>query len=142
MGNYIVQADIEQQISAAVVIQLTDDSGGETVDLANLNAVIDDAEGIANGYLEDRYTVPLSPVPPGLKTAVVDIAVYRLHLRRPGSVTDDVSRQFKMAMDFLRDVAKGVASLGTTTPAPDTTSHSVDFQADDRKFTDESMEGF
>jgi len=141
MGDYIVQADIEQQVSAELVIQLTDDSGAGVVNTVNLNQVIDGAEGQANGYLEGNYSVPLYPVPPGLKVAVLDITVYRLYLRR-GAVPEQIDRQYQNAVGFLRDVSRGVASLGASTPAPGTTSNSVDFQSDDRKYTDETLGGF
>ena len=142
MGDYIVQADLEKLLSVDIVIQLTDDTGAGVVDQDNLNEVIAGSEGEANGYLQTKYTVPISPVPPGLKVAVADIAAYRLHLRRPGAVTDQVDRQYKNAVDFLKNVSKGLASLGDEAAAPEDTSHAVDFTSDTRKFTDESMESF
>ncbi len=142
MGDYIVQADLENQISPEVVIQLTDDTGSGAVNVVNLNQAIDGAEGQANGYLQHKYAVPLSPAPPGLKVMVLDLAVYRLYLRRPGSMPEDVDRQYRNAVGFLRDVSNGVAALGDETTIPDDTSNTVSFQSDDREFTKDSMEGF
>ncbi|MCS6869528.1 DUF1320 domain-containing protein, partial [Thermus sp.] len=65
-------------------------------------------------YLAQRYALPLPSLPEALKARALDIAVYRLFLRRgirPGTADEAVLSRYRDAVAWLRDVALGKAAL-------------------------------
>lgn len=141
MGNYIVKADILEQIPVSDLIELTDDDNTGSVDDSIVNGAIDNSEGEVDGYLASRYSTPVTPVPNIIKAFTVDVAIHRLYGRRQGA-TEDVEKRYKNAIQFLKNVSKGVVTLGVASPAPENSGSDVDFKSDDRIFNRESMDGF
>lgn len=141
MGNYIVKADILEQLPEDTLIQLTDDENLGTVNDARVDAAINDAEGEADGYLSTRYTVPLSPAPASIKKFTADIAIYNLFGRRD-TVPPDREKRYENAIKFLVNVSKGIVTLGAQEPEPTTTAGSVEFTSNERTFTRSKLEGF
>lgn len=118
---YCSAADMEDLLSVAVLIQLTDDEGLRVVHAGRVEKAISDASAEINAYCAQRYTVPIDPVPDILRKISVDIAAYNLHSRRK-QMPDDVKDRYKTAVAFLRAVSTGTATLGVEdphgTPAP------------------------
>lgn len=86
-------------------------------------AALQKASAIANGYLRDRYTLPLSgDIDPGLVDAVCQIAAYRLMALRgynPNSGADSLIRQgWVDATEWLKRVANGQVSLAVVQGQP------------------------
>lgn len=93
-------------LPSAVLARFTDD---EQV------SAIEQASGIANGYLRSQYDPPFVVVPDDLKLHVCRISAYFL-MRRigfdPEKGSDVVIREdYRDAIAWLKDVAKGVVSL-------------------------------
>lgn len=61
-----------------------------------------------DGYIGTRYQLPLPAVPGLVNTWAVSIARYHLHLN---GAPDHVVRDWKAAMDALKDVAAGRINL-------------------------------
>jgi len=116
MGNYITQADLESKISKSLLIQLTDDDKTGLIDSAKIDSAIADAEAEINGHIATKYTVPVSPVTDLLKKLARTIAVKNLYDRRP-STPENVNDNYDNAVAFLKEVARGNATLGVD-PAP------------------------
>ncbi|MBK8268023.1 MAG: DUF1320 domain-containing protein [Planctomycetes bacterium] len=113
--SYITNANIESRLGTALYIQLTDDAGTGMADATKADEARLGAEGEANSYLATRYTVPVdvtsSPeVAAVLTSFVLDIAVYRLHRRKP-PVPPDVVRAYAEAVTWLGRVASAVVQL-------------------------------
>jgi phage gp36-like protein len=117
VGAYISRNDIGNAIAEDVLKYLVDDERQGSITPAGEERIeqrIQDAESEVNSYLAQRYTLPLPEVPPVLKARALDIAVYRLFLRRgirPGSADESVIDQYRLAVSWLKDVATGRASL-------------------------------
>ncbi|MCF8719215.1 gp436 family protein [Nitrospina gracilis] len=141
MGNYIAKADLLELVPLADLVALTDDNNTGSEDDTKIDGMIADAEGTVDGYLATRYDTPLATVPNIIKTITVDVAVYRLHGRRQGP-PEDVVKRYEDAIRYLRDIAKGVVTLGVDTPAPDSTRNEVNIKSDDRLFGRDQMKGF
>lgn len=141
MGNYIVKADILKQITEADLIELTDDDNTGSVNDSIVDGAIIDSEGLVDGYLASRYTTPLSTVPNIIKAFTVDVAIYRIYGRREGA-PEDVEKRYNDARQFLKDVSKGVVTLGVKVPAPENSGSQVDIKSDDRIFNRENLNGF
>lgn len=95
-----------------------------SVDTLVQQQALERASSLASTYLRDRYTLPLAePYDPALVDAVVQIAVWRLMMRRgfsPQSGTDTALRLgYEDAMDFLKRVANGQAQLSVVQASPE-----------------------
>lgn len=71
------------------------------------NALQDATEEI-DSYIGVRYQLPLPNVPNNLKRIACDIARYRLYYQQP---TEEVRQRYTDAIDFLKRVADGKATL-------------------------------
>ena len=140
MPTYATSADIQTLIGADEYVALTDRDGDGGEDAGVADSALAHAEGIANGYLArspDVSTVPLSPVPDAVRSAVVDIAIHRL---AGNNATEEQRFRYEEAMKWLRDVAKGIATIGADPGAADS-SDEVMFQAGGAYFTRENQRG-
>jgi phage gp36-like protein len=90
---------------------------------------LEKASGVADSYLRKRFTLPLvaadppeDPWPDELTRAVVHIAACDLLARRgfvPGSGADQIVIDRKAdAIDWLKDIAKGLAELDVEDSTP------------------------
>lgn len=87
-----------------------------TRDDAKVARALDDASALIDGYISQRYPLPLPSVPAVLREACVSIAVYKL-ATDPGALTEDIRARYDDALRFLRDVASSKAALGLPTLA-------------------------
>ncbi len=141
--SYILQADLLGQISNAQLIQLTDDAQSGTVDAAKVTQAIAEAEAEVNGYVATKHSVPLAaPIPDLVKQLSVDIAIYRLYHRRQ-RVPDDVRKSYEDAVAKLKDIAKGVLTLGIDPPpAESSKATSGEVFGPERVFDRDKLGGF
>jgi len=140
---YCTQTDIEEQTSQAELIELTDDAGAGAVDATAVARAVADADAEIDSYCGSRYTLPFSPVPVMIRKLSVDIAVYNLFSRRAIlKISDERQKRYDNAVRFLRDVARGLISLGADAPTPVNTSDTASIAGNDRLFTREKMSGF
>ena len=134
---YSAQSDITEQISESDLIELADDTGVGAVDASVVARAIADADGEIDSYCGSRYAVPFSPVPVMIRKLAVDIAVYNLYTRRAVlKLPEERQKRYENAVRFLRDLAKGIISLGADAPAePDSGKPQATSSKDDRIFT-------
>jgi len=142
---YCTLADILGRIDEATVIQLTDDEGTGAVHAGRVDEAIADADQEIDGYAGTRYAVPMSPVPAILKKLSVDIAIHNLFGRRSRKEPEERAERYKVAVELLRQIARGAFSLGPSDPDGNPpASDAPEMSADNpqRTFTRGSMEGF
>lgn len=78
---------------------------------------IDRAEGVVNGYVGQRYSLPFSTVPPLIRAITEDIAVYyaiRGALNQDGKVKNVYLDDYKLAMTTLEKISEGDLALFDT----------------------------
>jgi len=139
---YSAEADILEQLDEDILIQLTDDVDAGVVDDDAVTRAIADADSEIDAYCGKRYSVPFSTVPPRVRKLSVDIAIYDLYARRKGAPEDRKTR-YENAIRFLKDVAKGVATLGEDDPdGSPAEANTPDIDQSDRIFTRDKMKGF
>lgn len=110
MPVYATVAELENLISKAILIQLTDDQKINQVDDAVASLHLDNAEGEVNAALSaGGYTVPVAlPIPSGagiIKAATLWLATCGLAARR-GTIPDDYKSQceyYRGVLDRIRD---------------------------------------
>jgi phage gp36-like protein len=144
--SYCTQSDLLKIIPEQDLVQLTDDTvPAAEINDDNVDKAISDAGELIDGYLRDRYSLPLAPVPGLIGTLAADIAVYRLYARRAKlDVPEGVTERYKGAIKLLEQIQKGAIALGAgsvATPESDS-SESVSFTSQDRIFTRNTMKGF
>ena len=117
---YVTNSDIETRMGTARYVQLTDDAGTGSANLAIVAEVRDGAEREVDSYLARRYAVPIDlttapELAALLKTVVLDLVEHRLHTRRP-PVPVDVAAKRASAVEWLARVASGEAELPSALP--------------------------
>ena len=108
MPAYATLADLTARAGEEEILQVADRDGDAVADADVVAAAIATAESEINGYIGARYRLPLAEVPELVKTWAVSIARYHLH--RDGA-PEHVVRDWKSAMDGLRDVSRSLISL-------------------------------
>ena len=122
---YIVNQDIIDRVGNDTAVQLTSETG-TTVITAVVDEVRLSSEGEVNGYLAKRYAVPVdltahADLAATLKGYTLDIAVFRLHKRRP-PVDKDIRASRDDAIKWLMGIVKGEIVLPASVTPASTTS--------------------
>lgn len=86
--------------------------------LDRIQTEIDNTRQLIDGYLGQRYALPLDPVPSILRAWAKDIVRYRLHKDLQHDEKSAVYRRYKDAIKLLEQVRDGVLSLGIGDPNP------------------------
>lgn len=140
---YCTREDIQEKISEADLIRLTDEFGAGIPDYAKIDNAITEAEAEVDSYCAKRHTVPFQPPVPAMITKVCkDIAVYNVWSIR-NAAPEDCEDRYTRAVAYLKNVANGIVELGGDSPEEtDDGGPSTTKSSDDKTFTMDSMEGF
>lgn len=114
MSAYCSQAQIEGEIQASDLINLTDDDTPPSgvVNATVLNQVIENASGVIDRYVGNIYTVPFSPVPAAVASLAVTITCYKLYRRRlVPDEKNNFTEDYLAAIKFLEAVNSGEKML-------------------------------
>lgn len=143
MPAYIVQADlVPAHITTARLAELTQDTvTSTTVDAAVVTALILAASAEVDGYLGRRYALPLASTPELVKQLAIRVTLYRLHGRRPGSMTEALESDYKDARRMLEEIASGTLTLGVH-PEAAVSERTVQVTGQDRTFGRTNMGDF
>jgi phage gp36-like protein len=134
--TYAVQQDLIDRFGNQEVLELSDRSNTGSIDATVVSRALTDADAEINGYLDGRYTLPLTTVPTVIVRLAADIARYYLYDDR---VTDAVKARYNDAVGYLQSVAKGIVSLGLdASNAQAVPSPGVKIISNDRVFTNGS----
>ncbi len=138
---YSTYEDVLHQIPLEELTELTTESG-DTPDLQVVEEAIARADSEIESYCGVRYSVPISPVPPLLRTLSVDMALYHMYSRR--STAPAVRRvKYTEAVSLLREIATGAAVLTGTEKPRETSDHDVAvLTSNSRLFTRDSLAGW
>lgn len=109
---YSTDTHLTDRISQDMVIQLTNDDGGDAVDQDILDRNRSACTEIVDGYLRGRYTVPATSGTELLAGIEADLLVDKLYSRR-GNIEkpDTVTENRKQAYALLQSIAKGDIQL-------------------------------
>jgi phage gp36-like protein len=119
---YITNSDIEKRLGHAAYVQFTDDFGSGSADDAVVDEARAGAEGEVDSYLARRYAVPIDlatnpELGPLLVSTTLDLAEYRLRLRRP-PVAAESRAAHDAAVAWLQMVARGEIDLPVRAALP------------------------
>lgn len=137
---YATVDDLKKQLPEDLLIQLTDDAGNGIIDTTVTDNALEAADVEIDGYLGERYTLPLSPVPNIINKQAVDVAIYNLYARRQGP-PDHWQSRYNNVIRFLEKVVKGDISLGAGDPEAGLADN-VEVSSSDRIFSRDTLKGF
>jgi len=109
---YASEQDIIDIYGAPRLDMLADIDANGTRDAAKIERALNTASDVIDGYISNRYALPLPRASGVLRDCCVSIAVYRM-ASDPTLMGEDVRQRYEDAIAFLKDVAKGVAGLGS-----------------------------
>ena len=120
MSAYTTLENFIDAVTLDVAIELTNLSDAETtsVDVDVFNRAQEKTSALIDGYISNRYTLPLATVPPLLAGIEVDLLYYEL-ARNGGD--EEARKRYDDAIKRLLDIHNGKLSLGlptATAPAP------------------------
>ncbi len=121
--TYVTKQQLVDRFTAEKMAQLTDRFGDGDLDNDVLAEAIADADRTIDAYVSPRHTLPLTQAmidASPLVRIAGDLVIYFLQ----GDLSsEDADRRYKDAMQFLRDVQSGKASLGAQDAITPTSGH-------------------
>lgn len=134
---YCTLADIEKALESRRLIELTDDEGLDVVNQGRIDEAIGTAQGEVDGYLAERYQVPVSPVPALIRAATVDLAIYNLYSRKmDDEMPETRQKRYEAAIRRLEKIAAGKIGLGIATPPEESQAEGMILAAPAKVFAD------
>lgn len=110
---YATQTDLEEQLSQAELIELTDDAGAGAVDGTVIARAIADAEAEIDAFAGVRHPVPFpAPAPRLIRKLAVDMAIYHLFARRMAAAPEERKERHLAAIQLLKKLAAGTIRIG------------------------------
>jgi phage gp36-like protein len=115
---YSSLSDIALTLPSLDIAQLTDDTGGLTINAACVTEVVSVADAIIDSMVRGRYSVPFLTVPAEIRDASRGLAIAGLFERRPtmtAGVPEPVKEKKAEIIDWLKGVRDGKNILNTGT---------------------------
>jgi phage gp36-like protein len=143
--SYATVNDVTARYPNRDLVQLTnEDPASTTVNSAPIQTALDDASAEIDGYLEGRFTLPLSDPPAVLSRLCADIAMYRMQVLRPLHDLADARRRYDDAIAMLAKVAAGELTLGLAADnqEPPAAPSAEGTQGPTRVFSRNTLKGF
>jgi hypothetical protein len=125
MGAFIVQKDLENALSPAVVLALFDDQSVGTASATAIAEVIDSAEAEVRSYLVNPFGTPLPAAAftdPLLRLACIDFAIVFAYERHPEYVrsqgeTGKLESRWKRAKERMERIQAAMQRPATLDPS-------------------------
>jgi phage gp36-like protein len=127
--GYATLEDVETRLGPAACVQLTDDEGAGSANVARLAEAVAAAEAEIDSRLAGRYAVPVDvsaevDAAGLLRALTLDLAEHRLYARRP-PVPDDVRLKATAAREWLHDILVGRAHLPLSQPTRENAAQGI-----------------
>lgn len=137
---YATLQTLTDQVGIGEVILSSDRDQNGVVDVGVVERALEDASSEIDSYIGSVYKLPINPVPGILITYSGIIALYRMSLET-GSYTEEKRKRYEDAIRWLRDVAKGVASLDGEVEAQPKSSGGIRYFTEAREFSRTKLGG-
>ncbi|MDT7533734.1 DUF1320 domain-containing protein [Sphingobium sp. SA2] len=140
--SYATQAMLEKRVGERTLVQLTDRGELPTgqIDASLITQALANTDAVINGYVGNRYRLPLDPAPDLVTDLALSIALYKLHVYAPDQKVKD---DYDQALRTLRDISSGAVKLDVAGVEPTASGSSgVQYIDRERPLTPESLTGF
>lgn len=108
---YATVQDLLDRESEDLIFAVFDRDRDSLLDNTAMERCLSDGAGEMDGYIGQRFSLPLPTAPRWAVQINCDIAIYR-GARAADALTLEISKRYEDAKAFLKDVAKGLAGLG------------------------------
>ena len=137
---YATQQEMIDRYGERVLRELTDRAASGSIDTAVLDQALNDATALIDGYLLERYRLPLAETPRMLTVVAAQIAFYQLH---PHGAPEEVRNAYRDAVKTLEGIAAGrIAVAGATGSEIDSRPGQAEAVGPERVFSRHKMHGF
>jgi phage gp36-like protein len=113
MAAYFTRADLEDRMSADVVLRVFDDNNDGNSDSSSIARFIADCSSEVDSFVRPIYpTYPLTaPIPNQIKNLALDVAEWRMARRQPEVVRKDWIELRKIVHEDLTNLRSGKTRL-------------------------------
>lgn len=137
---YCTRANLVDRFSETEIADLLDGNNDGQDDQQKLPSRVQDAEALIDGYLGTQYAVPITgTVPQAIVFIACDIVRYLLWDQR---APEEVRNRYNDAVARLKDYSRGIMILPELDKPATNTTGGVDYFAEERVFTRDSLSGF
>ena len=143
--TYATAQDVINRYPNRDLVQLTnEDPTATTVNTTPITQALADASAEIDGYIESRFTLPLTDPPAVLNRLATDIAMYRMQSLRPLHDLEDARKRYDDAVAMLSKVASGDLTLGLSADnqEPPTAETEETLQGPRRIFSRRKLKGY
>lgn len=140
--SYASLAILTDRYGEQTLVSVTDRGDVPTglIDIATVERALTDTDAVIDGYLADRYTLPMASTPPLIADLAQAIAIYKLHVYTPN---DKIVEDYKNALRQLEQIGKGVIRLSVEgVTAAETGGSGARMTDRERPFTAANLKGF
>ncbi|TNF21872.1 MAG: DUF1320 domain-containing protein [Rhodobacteraceae bacterium] len=139
---YTSLTDLTDRYGARLLISLTDRDTppAGAVDTDVIDEALADTDALIDGYLANRYKLPMDATPPLVADIAKAVAIYKLHVYSPDQKIKD---DYDTALRQLREIGTGAIKLPIAGAEPEDTGGGGARMTDrERPFTEANMKGF
>ena len=136
---YATRQDIIDTYGPEALTIAADRDGDGAEDAGVADKALADASELMDSYIGAKYDLPLPTAPDVLKPVCVDIALYRMS-QGAGALTEEIAERHKQAVAWLRDLSRGLVSLGLD-DSPPSAGGGVQTSGPTRRFTRDKLTG-
>ena len=143
--SYATVLDMINRYPNRDLVQLTnEDPTATTINATPITQALADASAEIDGYIEGRFTLPLTDPPAVLSRLTTDIAMYRMQSLRPLHDLEDARKRYEDAVATLIKVAAGNLTLGLSADGqePPTAEMEEKVLGPDRVFNRKKLRGY
>lgn len=137
---YATLQTLVDQFGLDEVTRSSDRDNNQAIDPGVVERALEDAAAEIDSYAGVKYKLPLNPVPAVIVTHSGAIALYRMSLDT-GTWTEEKRRRYEDALRWLRDLAKGLASLDGAVEAPTKESGGIRYFSESREYSRTKLGG-
>lgn len=135
---YCTQSDLEKRFGREIA-QLLDRDRDGNADAGVFDAAAEDADALINGYVQTRYTLPLSTVPDLIVAIACDLTRYNLW---GAKAPEEVRKRYEDAIGKLKDIARGLVTLAVGDGTVPDSGDGFAYVERTRVFDDDTLSGF
>lgn len=137
---YATAAEMKSILGEEDYLRATDRDGDGSEDSGVADQALESATALINSYIANELPLP-DPIPTHAANVLRNAAIRLAHYECMGSTgTEEVRLRAKDTREWLRDVAKGKASLGID-DGTEESAGAPDFDTKDRVMTRSTMSG-
>lgn len=137
---YATLQTLVDQFGIDEVTRSSDRDNNQAIDPGVVERALEDASNEIDSYVGSIYKLPLNPVPGIVATYCGIIALYRMS-QETGSYTEEKRKRYDDAIRWLRDLAKGLASLDGEVEAQPKSSGGIRYFAEAREYSRTKLGG-